>query len=138
METEDLPIQEERRPGQRYVMFFMESPFNYRYDYDRFNRFFNWTMTYRLDSDVPNPYGRVVPKSGGELDSPQLGRWAHTYDPVEFAASNRSEEFRALARRPHAIAWIVSHCDTGRRFNRHNFGLSFGLKNRLRFHFDSD
>ena len=23
--------------------------------------FFNWTMTYRSDSDIPNPYGRVVP-----------------------------------------------------------------------------
>lgn len=24
---------------------------------------FNWTMTYRLDSDVVVPYGRVTPKS---------------------------------------------------------------------------
>jgi hypothetical protein len=23
----------------------------------RFNSFFNWTMTYRLDSDIPEPYG---------------------------------------------------------------------------------
>ena len=22
--------------------------------------FFNWTMTYRSDSDIPNPYGRIV------------------------------------------------------------------------------
>ena len=22
--------------------------------------FFNWTMTYRSDSDLPNPYGRIV------------------------------------------------------------------------------
>ena len=27
---------------------------------------------------------------------------------------------------------------TGRRFNRMNFSLSFGLKNKLRFHFDSE
>jgi hypothetical protein len=26
---------------------------------------FNWSMTYRSDSDVPVPYGRVVP--GGEM-----------------------------------------------------------------------
>ena len=23
-------------------------------------KFFNWTMTYRSDSDIPNPYGRIV------------------------------------------------------------------------------
>ena len=29
-------------------------------------------------------------------------------------------------------------CEAGRRFNRKQFGLSFGLKNGLRFHFDSE
>ena len=28
--------------------------------------------------------------------------------------------------------------ETGRQFNRKNVGLSFGLKNGLRFHFDSE
>ena len=29
-------------------------------------------------------------------------------------------------------------CESGKRFNREKNGLSFGLKNRLRIHFDSD
>ena len=32
---------------------------------DRFNGFFNWTMTYRLDSDISSPYGTLVPKKVG-------------------------------------------------------------------------
>ena len=31
----ELPDQRLRRPGQRYVMFFKESPQTYPYDYDR-------------------------------------------------------------------------------------------------------
>ena len=29
---------------------------------DIFSDFINWTMTYRRDSDIPNPYGRIVPR----------------------------------------------------------------------------
>ncbi len=31
--------------------------YNINFLYLRFNSFFNWTMTYRLDSDIPEPYG---------------------------------------------------------------------------------
>ena len=31
--------------------------------------FFNWTMTYRSDSDIPNPYGRVVPTNVAEINN---------------------------------------------------------------------
>ena len=33
----ELPDQRLRRPSQRYVMFFKESPQTYPYDYDRFS-----------------------------------------------------------------------------------------------------
>ena len=29
----------------------------------RFGGVFNWTMTYRRDSDVLFPYGRIIPKT---------------------------------------------------------------------------
>ena len=86
----------------------------YAYDYDRFNGFFNWTMTYRLDSDIPAPYGRTVPKSAKFSYASSVLHWDPAYNPSEFADSvaKRPKEFRALARRPRAVAWIVSHCDT--------------------------
>ncbi len=45
-----------RQPFQRYVMFNMESPLMYPMNIN-YNGFFNWTMTYRLDSDFALFYG---------------------------------------------------------------------------------
>ncbi len=49
----------------RYIMFTLETPLKMRHDvdYDILNGFFNWTMTYRMDSDVYAPYGQIVPKN---------------------------------------------------------------------------
>ncbi|XP_025833210.1 alpha-(1,3)-fucosyltransferase C-like isoform X2 [Agrilus planipennis] len=53
------------------------------------NGFYNWTMTYRLDSDIPNPYGFYV-KSKRKVDVP-------------------SKE--DLKKRKKLVAWFVSSCD---------------------------
>ena len=34
-----------RKPHQRYVMFYMESPSHNSFPFNEFNNFFNWTMT---------------------------------------------------------------------------------------------
>ena len=52
-----------RRPQQRYVQWMFESPANSNYDLTpatELEGFFNWSMTYRLDSDFPKPYGKFV------------------------------------------------------------------------------
>lgn len=55
-------IQRWRQPHQRWVFFMLEPPPNgpllTSSDY---NSFWNYTMTYRIDSDVPIPYGFVAP-----------------------------------------------------------------------------
>ena len=43
-----------------------------------------------------------------------------------------------VRRDPDDSAESASKKKTGRRFNRKHFGLSFGLKNGLRFRFDSE
>ena len=51
-----------RRPEQRYVHWSFESPVHTFYDLTDLkdlNNFFNWSMTYRLDSDFPVPYGEI-------------------------------------------------------------------------------
>ncbi|KAF2347144.1 Fucosyltransferase N-terminal [Trinorchestia longiramus] len=55
-----------RSPGQLWVWMSDESPYNvFMAAKDKvlshYNGFFNWSMTYRMDSDVPVPYGRTVP-----------------------------------------------------------------------------
>ena len=110
----EVPDQTHRRPEQIYVMGLQESPKTTKIDYDSFSGFFNWTMTYRLDSDIPHPYGRTLPKSSEFSYSSSMPHWEHVFTLAEFAKSlgQRSREFRALAHRPKAVAWIVSHCDT--------------------------
>ena len=44
---------------QRYVMMVMESPIMCGPGNDKFDNFFNWTMTYRRDSDFFRPYERL-------------------------------------------------------------------------------
>ncbi len=68
---EDLDqINSWRRPEQRFVMFNLESPVHlgdWR-NWSLLADFFNWTMTYREDSDVYCPYGEVA-----ELEDDELG-----------------------------------------------------------------
>ena len=59
---QDLP--ERRLPQQRYVFWSMESPDWDKWlsvDTGRLANFFNWTMTYRWDSDMVSPYGYTAP-----------------------------------------------------------------------------
>ncbi len=43
----NVPDQNNRKSGQRYIMFTQESPLLDSIDRTHFNGFFNWTMTYR-------------------------------------------------------------------------------------------
>ena len=118
------PNQMRRRPQQRYVSFLMESPQHDDFQYDRFKNFFNWTMTYRLDSDIPHPYGRVIAINSNFTYTQKLyeaGRWEHIYNEAHFASTleSRSKEFRALSKRSKAVAWIVSKC--GSKSDRENY-----------------
>ena len=68
------PKPHHRKSNQRYVMFLMESPLNdgFHNTYEKFKSYFNWTMTYRRDSDIYRPYGWIAPKE-----------WKWHYPPVE-------------------------------------------------------
>merc|ERR1712027_221035 len=88
LKPEELPDELHRSQSQRYVMFFMESPQHWRADFSRFNNFFNWTMTYRLDSDISIPYGWVLPKSNESkvMSLEQVRHWDN-FDYAQFAST---------------------------------------------------
>ena len=52
----DLP--KKRKPNQRYIHWIIESAQYLYMDIHKLNGIFNWTMTYRQDSDFYLPYGR--------------------------------------------------------------------------------
>ena len=108
-----IPSQKERKPNQRYVMFQMESPLNDNdFVYSNWNGFFNWTMTYRSDSDIPRPYGWVEPKAEP---------FNYAADAVKHYWKNVTNEHahkkyrEILQKKNKSVAWIVSHCQTSSR-----------------------
>ena len=50
----------DRRPDQMFVMFTTEPPIHMP-NLDKFENFFNWTMTYRTGSTFQLKYGEIVP-----------------------------------------------------------------------------
>lgn len=84
----DLPSR--RSPHQRYVFFEYESPsflFSGRgYFLPRMMyNFFNWTMTYRWDSDVVHPYGWIEPSNGMPVKPEEIER-LRSVQTVNYAA----------------------------------------------------
>ena len=72
LDLQDLP--KSRNPRQNYIMFIEESPVMDSYPamevlgfesppYKKLANFFNWTMSYRRDSDFVIPYGWIAPKN---------------------------------------------------------------------------
>lgn len=58
MNLRNLPPK--RHPAQIYVFLSHESPPHTDTKAYEIKKFFNWTMTYRLDSDIPYPYSYIV------------------------------------------------------------------------------
>lgn len=92
MEIENLPPK--RFNWQKWVFYLMESPphtnfIDFKYTY----YMFNWTMTYRRDSDIDVPYGRVAPRDTN--------------------STRPKRDLQALWKSKHKTAiWIASNCFT--------------------------
>lgn len=103
-----VPNQQRRKSNQIYVFFLMESPLNdgLNYTNKRFHNFFNWTMTYREDSDIYRPYGWF--SSSDSPSSPPSAPLSPSWrkpPPVQQIVTQNSSKTKL-------IAWIVSNCDT--------------------------
>lgn len=91
-------IPKKRYRHQRYIFANLESPVYYppyRTQYLH-NKFYNWTMTYRLDSDIPWTYGHI-----------EKFETNYTIPSVEFVKN-----------KTRSIAWFVSNCNNA--FNKRN------------------
>jgi alpha-1,3-fucosyltransferase len=65
LELTDLPEQEgfKRQKHQRYVFLSQESPLTINLNTSNFEDYFNWTMSYKKNSDVLMLYGSVTAKT---------------------------------------------------------------------------
>uniref|UniRef100_H2ZAJ6 Fucosyltransferase n=1 Tax=Ciona savignyi TaxID=51511 RepID=H2ZAJ6_CIOSA len=101
-----LGMPSQRSPNQRWVWWCAEPPWNTRYVFDKtlvnFHRVFNWTMTYRVDSDVYLPYS--IDLSGSNI---KVGKYNYSL----------KKGFEVLAAKTSLAAWVSSNCAVAERSN---------------------
>ena len=84
-----------RSEEQRFIFFTQESPVSMSLNLTQLDGLFNWTMSYKMDSDVLLLYGHIE-----KVDRPS--------DPVRSMKD-------VIKRKRKQVAWMVSHCETSIR-----------------------
>ncbi len=114
-----------RNQNQRFVFAQLESPISHNLSHilndDRVRYgYFNWTMTYRWDSDIVHrgEYGYIVNKSsnnGVGIRARFLNDWSNS----SFSKQAESDEMmdpsffnNVIKKKKKIAAWFVSHCST--------------------------
>jgi alpha-1,3-fucosyltransferase len=125
VDVKDLPAH--RMAHQRYIFFFLEAHASHR-NFPVFQNavtncgFFNWTMTYRRDSDIYNSfYGSITRRNQSDVAAP-INKLPPTLSPEEFppdpssfwqfSGLNHSRQHPAVANRTKSVAWFVTNCNT--------------------------
>jgi len=113
-DQEVTSIQKWRTPHQRFVYFNAESPQTYASP--NAPGFYNWTVTYRHESDIVRPYGWFEQRSHFRMYPPplQTTEWPVVYKEEDFGKQDLAPLLH-LAKRPEKVAWIVSNCNTASR-----------------------
>lgn len=95
-----------RHPKQKYVFVSIESSHYYPMTSPKYQSFFNWTWTYRLDSDVPYAYITVRDSQGNTIGPSKDVKWLSQaeMDPV-----SKELETKLMSKKK-AAAWMVSNC----------------------------
>ncbi|XP_070499670.1 alpha-(1,3)-fucosyltransferase C-like [Chironomus tepperi] len=101
-------VPHERSQHQLYVYTVLESPFLCFENLNRFQNFFNLTMTYRFDSDIHWHYGSFFDKQTNELVAPlKMPNWKipenDFYD---------QELMKVFKNKKQKIAWFASNCNS--------------------------
>ena len=109
MELTDMPTI--RRADQRWIFYSMEAPNFTPNILKGLANVFNWTMTYRTDSDVYLGYD-MVQSEETFVKFPQL-RLMGSKANITKTANRTVERWRPLVRgKTKKVAWFVSHCWT--------------------------
>ncbi|KAK6192091.1 hypothetical protein SNE40_003632 [Patella caerulea] len=98
-----------KQPNQIWIYFAVESPIHSgNAELGKWTNLFNWTMTYRYDSDMRFGYGKVVPKLKFENDS-----------IVDKMTRSKKKKL---------VAWFVSNCYTQSKRNEFVIELQKKIK----------
>nr|XP_049699906.1 alpha-(1,3)-fucosyltransferase C-like isoform X1 [Helicoverpa armigera] len=101
-----LLLPKSRLPHQKYIFMSMESSAYYPICHPMYNNYFNWTWTYKLNSD--NYYGYIVirDKEGKAIGPKKEMHWMKVEDMNPINDTLKAK----LAKKKYAAAWFVSNC----------------------------
>lgn len=95
-----------RKPHQKYIFASMESAAYYPICNERFLNFFNWTWTYKLNSDRNYAYMSVWDKDGNVIGPKQEMHWMKVEEMLPINDTLKE----ILNGKTTAAAWFVSNC----------------------------
>lgn len=94
----DMPrrLPSRRTPQQVWFYFVLENPLNVVMNADGYAGVFNWTMSYRRESEIYTPYGKFTPLKEGS---------AEYFTGHELTGKDKQ------------VAWLVSNCKANKRMD---------------------
>lgn len=106
LNEKNLPKRRLKR--QIYIFAQVESSERFPVCQKTFDDFFNWTMTFRLDSDIPWPYFKIKSIDNKTLGPKDNMPWLkpHEMDEIDYDYNTR------LSKKSRIAAWFVSNCQT--------------------------
>ncbi|XP_046456185.1 alpha-(1,3)-fucosyltransferase C-like [Daphnia pulex] len=101
-----------QRPAtQRYVFFTQEPPpALVDQNLAQYRNYFNWTMTYRMDSDIRFLYGRIRPKPSAPKTMEETE--ARMKESTRQLMLNKRQINRGKKKKKKLVAAMISHCTT--------------------------
>lgn len=105
IDVNDVDLPTVRAENQLYVLVSLESAHNYMI-YEEFNWYFNFTWTYKLNSDLVHPYF-VVRNKQGKVVAPKID--VDWIDTKKMKPTSQSVKDR-LQYKKIAVAWFASNC----------------------------
>ncbi|NXG48854.1 FUT7 fucosyltransferase, partial [Psilopogon haemacephalus] len=93
-------LPKERPPQQNWVWLCLESPSNTK-GLARWKQTFNWVMTYRRDSDIFMPYGKLVPNRSATVNIPEKTNLVSWVISNYHSTQERARVYKNLSRHLH-------------------------------------
>lgn len=109
---------------QKFIYVNQDSAWNYPICSFKFDGVFNWTMTYKLNSDIPIPYIQIRDMAGNIVGPKIDMQWKSNMSEVD------NDVIRRLKKKKKAVAWFYPECHTSTK--RENIYLANYLKNELK------
>ncbi|EFX72918.1 hypothetical protein DAPPUDRAFT_58316 [Daphnia pulex] len=100
-----------RQPHQRFIFFTQEPPPSIKQmNISGYRNYFNWTMTYRMDSDVRFLYGRIRPKPSAPKTMEETE--VRMKESTRQLMLNKRKVTRRKKKKKKLVAAMISHCTT--------------------------